>query len=85
MGNEGFIVKTDADNQINWMLFSTTSNPFIELTTNNNIVYIKSTAGFFIALNVTTHEISILNNLNKRVTGNGKENYDKKLLFRIWQ
>ncbi|EAE3624713.1 hypothetical protein G0Q57_001916 [Listeria monocytogenes] len=63
MGNEGFIVKTDADNQINWMLFSTTSNPFIELTTNNNSVYINSTAGFFITLNVKTNEISILNNL----------------------
>ncbi|WP_260479525.1 hypothetical protein [Listeria cossartiae] len=63
MDNEGFIVKTDADNQINWMLFSTTSNPFIKLTTNNNIVYIKSTAGFFITLNVKTNEISILNNL----------------------
>ncbi len=61
MGNEGFIVKTDIDNNIIWTLYSTTSNPFIIIKEIGDIVYVQSSANFYIAINSINDGISIIN------------------------
>lgn len=61
MGNEGFIAKTDKNNALEWMLFSTSSNPFVSIYTKNDLVYLKSTYNFYIVFNLLTHEIYIEN------------------------
>lgn len=61
MGNEGFIVKTDIHNNISWMLYSTTSNPFITIKKIGDIVYVQSSANFYIAVNPVDDSVSIVN------------------------
>lgn len=61
MGNEGFIVQTDKNNNIEWMLFSSESNPFIKIEKTDELIYIKSTHNFYILLNSINNEVSIVN------------------------
>lgn len=61
MGNEGFIARTDKDNNIEWFLFSTTSNPFVDIRRQGDFVYIHSTHRFCIALNLLSDEVFIVN------------------------
>lgn len=61
MGNEGFIVQTDKNNIIEWMLFSSESNPFTKIEKTNDLIYIKSTHNFYIEFNSVNNEISIVN------------------------
>lgn len=61
MGSDGFIVKTDINNNILWFLYSTTSNPFISIERKENIVYFQSTLNFYIALDLSNDDISIVN------------------------
>ncbi len=66
MGNEGFIVKTDAENNIEWSFFSTQSNPFINATIVNEDVHIFSSHGFHMILNKDDDPIKMIidNNLS---------------------
>ena len=44
MGNEGFIASIEANNRkLQWALFSSESNPFIQLKMNENILEAYST------------------------------------------
>lgn len=61
MGSDGFIVKTDINNNILWFLYSTTSNPFINIERKENIVYFQSTSNFFVKLNLINSNIFIEN------------------------
>jgi len=61
MGSEGFIVKTDSNNKISWMLYSSSSNPFINMKQIDNTIYIQSTDNFFISLNIMDNSIIIVN------------------------
>lgn len=61
MGNEGFIAKTDMNNNIMWFLYSTTSNPFISIKKEKNKIYFQSTLNFHIVLNLDNDSISISN------------------------
>lgn len=61
MGNDGFIVKTDINNNIKWFLYSTTSNPFINIKQKENNIYIQSTSNFYIVLNLINNDIFIHN------------------------
>ena len=61
MGNEGFIVKTDSNNKISWMLYSSSSNPFINMKKIDDTIYIQSTDNFFISLNIMDNSIIIIN------------------------
>lgn len=61
MGNEGFIVKTDINNDLIWMLYSTTSNPFMSINKINNNFYIQSSANFYIEMNALNDSITIVN------------------------
>ncbi|MBG2711788.1 hypothetical protein I4558_14205 [Proteus mirabilis] len=61
MGNDGFIVKTDINNNIKWFLHSTTSNPFINIKQKENDIYIQSTSNFYIVLNLINNDIFIHN------------------------
>ncbi|MBG6031164.1 hypothetical protein I5E97_08880 [Proteus hauseri] len=61
MGSDGFIVKTDINNNILWFLYSTTSNPFISIERKENIIYFQSTLNFYIALDLSNDDISIIN------------------------
>lgn len=61
MGSDGFIVKTDINNNILWFLYSTTSNPFISIERKENIIYFQSTLNFYIALDLSNDDISIVN------------------------
>jgi hypothetical protein len=68
MGSEGFIVKTDINNNITWMLYSTTSNPFINIKTTGDIVYVQSSANFYVAVNSINDSVSIVNeNIQNRL------------------
>ncbi|QPB80507.1 hypothetical protein EHE21_14450 [Proteus sp. GOKU] len=59
MGSDGFIVKTDINNNILWFLYSTTSNPFVSIERKGNIVYFQSTLNFHIALDLINNDIFI--------------------------
>ncbi|MBQ0215332.1 hypothetical protein OSB94_17335 [Proteus vulgaris] len=61
MGSDGFIVKTDINNNILWFLYSTTSNPFINIERKENIVYFQSTSNFFVKFNLINSNIFIEN------------------------
>lgn len=61
MGNEGFIARTDKDNNIEWFLFSTTSNPFVDMKRQGDFIYIQSTHRFCIALSLLSDEVFIVN------------------------
>ncbi|MBD2782904.1 hypothetical protein ID855_18070 [Xenorhabdus sp. ZM] len=61
MGNEGFIVKTDTNNNIKWFLYSTTSNPFVNIKQKDNMVYIQSTSNFYAVLNLSNDDVFLLN------------------------
>lgn len=61
MGNEGFIVQTDKNNNVEWMLFSSESNPFTKMEKTNELIYIKSTHNFYLVLNIINNEVSIIN------------------------
>lgn len=63
MGNEGFIVKTDKNNVLQWMLFSTSSNPFLSIHTKDDLVCIKSTYNFYITFNILSHNIDIIHDI----------------------
>lgn len=63
MGNEGFIVKLDLDGNIQWSLYSTTSNPFYKITISEDQLAFISTANFAIVLDTATDNISINNSL----------------------
>ncbi len=63
MGNEGFIVKTDKNNTLQWMLFSTSSNPFLSIhidQTEKDLIVVKSSHNFYILFNVLNHETHIV-------------------------
>ncbi|NBM54635.1 hypothetical protein GWI68_07480 [Proteus sp. G2669] len=61
IGSDGFIVKTDINNNILWFLYSTTSNPFISIERKENIVYFQSTSNFFVKFNLINSNIFIEN------------------------
>ncbi|QIG05245.1 hypothetical protein [Proteus sp. ZN5] len=61
MGSDGFIVKTDINNNILWFLYSTNSNPFVSIERKENIVYFQSTLNFHITLDLINNDIFILN------------------------
>ncbi|AOR60782.1 hypothetical protein [Pectobacterium parmentieri] len=61
MGNEGFIVKTDINNNIKIIIYSTTSNPFIEIIKINNSLYFKSTSNFYVVIDLISENITICN------------------------
>ncbi|UDN35194.1 hypothetical protein LW139_15725 [Proteus vulgaris] len=61
MGSDGFIVKTDINNNILWFLYSTTSNPFISIERKENIVYFQSTSNFFVKFNLINSNVFIEN------------------------
>lgn len=61
MGSDGFIVKTDINNNILWFLYSTTSNPFVSIERKENIVYFQSTSNFRIKFNLINNNIFIEN------------------------
>ncbi|MBG2877593.1 hypothetical protein I4902_18350 [Proteus alimentorum] len=61
MGSDGFIVKTDINNNILWFLYSTTSNPFINIEQKESMVYFRSTSNFDIALDLINSNIFIEN------------------------
>ncbi|MEQ9926685.1 hypothetical protein ABRP60_17240 [Pectobacterium brasiliense] len=61
MGNEGFIVKTDINNNIKMIIYSTTSNPFIEIRKIKDSVYFKSTANFHVVVDLLSDDIRICN------------------------
>ncbi|MEX3026424.1 MULTISPECIES: hypothetical protein [Proteus] len=61
MGSDGFIVKTDINNNILWFLYSTTSNPFVSIKRKENIVYFQSTSNFHITLDLINNDIFIIN------------------------
>ncbi|WP_311754048.1 hypothetical protein [Proteus columbae] len=61
MGSDGFIVKMDINNNIKWFLYSTTSNPFINIKQKENNIYIQSTSNFYIVLNLINKDIFIHN------------------------
>lgn len=61
MGSDGFIVKTDINNNILWFLYSTTSNPFINIERKENIIYFQSTSNFFVKFNLINSNIFIEN------------------------
>lgn len=61
MGSDGFIVKTDINNNILWFLYSTNSNPFINIERKENIVYFQSTSNFFVKFNLINSNIFIEN------------------------
>lgn len=63
MGNEGFIVKLDLDGNIQWSLYSTTSNPFYKIAASEGQLAFISTANFAIVLDIATDNISINNYL----------------------
>ena len=46
MGNEGFIAKLNTNNELEWILFSTCSNPFIEHESIEDALHIFSSHGF---------------------------------------
>lgn len=64
MGNEGFIVKLDTEGNILWSLYSTTSNPFHQITVSNGQLQFISTANFAVVIDLSTDKISINNILN---------------------
>lgn len=57
MGNEGFIVKTNSSNRVKWAIFSTTSNPFVNMIRKDDLLYIQSTANFYVVLNIGNDEL----------------------------
>ncbi|MNW23475.1 hypothetical protein D3C74_01780 [compost metagenome] len=59
MGNEGFIVIADSNNKVKWALFSTTSNPFVNIIRRDDLIYIQSTANFYVVLNTDSDGIFI--------------------------
>ncbi|WP_311755770.1 hypothetical protein [Proteus terrae] len=61
MGSDGFIVKTDINNNILWFLYSTTSNPFVSIKRKEHIVYFQSTSNFHITLDLINNDIFIIN------------------------
>ncbi|TAJ00051.1 hypothetical protein [Pectobacterium versatile] len=61
MGNEGFIIKTDINNNIKMVIYSTTSNPFIEIRRIQNNIYFKSTANFHVVVDLFSDDITICN------------------------
>lgn len=63
MGNEGFIVKLDSDGNIQWSLYSTSSNPFYKIVVYKDELAFFSTANFAVVLEISTDKISINNNL----------------------
>ncbi|MCC7685218.1 hypothetical protein [Serratia marcescens] len=61
MGNEGFIARTDGTNRLKWSMYSTTSNPFVNVIEAGKCVYFQSTLGFYIYFDITNNNISIKN------------------------
>ncbi|TAI86451.1 hypothetical protein [Pectobacterium versatile] len=61
MGNEGFIIKTDINNNIKMVIYSITSNPFIEIKRIKDNIYFKSTANFHVVVNLFSDDIKICN------------------------
>lgn len=61
MGNEGFIARTDGINRLKWFMYSTTSNPFVNVIDTGKCVYFQSTLGFYLCLDITNNNISIKN------------------------
>lgn len=61
MGNEGFIARTDKDDNLEWFLFSATSNPFVDMRHQGDLVYVQSTHNFCVVLNVLDDEVFIVN------------------------
>lgn len=61
MGSDGFIIKTDINNNILWFLYSTTSNPFINMEQKESLVYFRSTSNFYIVLDLINNNIFIEN------------------------
>lgn len=61
LGSDGFIVKTDINNNILWFLYSTKSNPFINIEQKENMVYFSSTSNLYIALDLINSNIFIVN------------------------
>ena len=59
MGNEGFIAKTDKNNMLIWMLFSSSSNPFVRIVQDHDLLYIQSSHQFYVVLNIKNMEIYI--------------------------
>ncbi|WP_061800791.1 hypothetical protein [Serratia ficaria] len=64
MGNEGFIARTDGINNLKWFMYSTTSNPFVDIIEADEIFYIQSTLGFYLCLDIINNNISITNEKN---------------------
>ncbi|MDI9106149.1 hypothetical protein DMW62_00115 [Serratia marcescens] len=61
MGNEGFIARTDGINRLKWFMYSTTSNPFVNVIEASKCVYFQSTLGFYLCFDITNNNISIKN------------------------
>lgn len=59
MGNEGFIAKTDKINMLIWMLFSSSSNPFVRIVQDHDLLYIQSAHQFYVVLNTKNMDIYI--------------------------
>lgn len=64
MGNEGFIARTDLNNNLEWVLFSTTSNPFSQIKILGNNIYVQSSHNFWVMIDkINNKNISIINEL----------------------
>lgn len=59
MGNEGFIVKLDVHDNLEWSFFSTQSNPFMEARMINDEINVFSTHGFSIVVKDHFNPLSI--------------------------
>ncbi|WP_211237321.1 hypothetical protein [Paenibacillus massiliensis] len=50
-------MKTDSSNRVKWAIFSTTSNPFVNMIRKDDLLYIQSTANFYVVLNIGNDEL----------------------------
>jgi hypothetical protein len=62
MGNDGFIVNIDSNNQIVWSFYSTESNPFVKCNIINDKVHIFSSHGFSIVIDKSNPSKSYIDN-----------------------
>lgn len=69
MGNEGYVASVTADNQLNWSLFFTNSNPIIGAHIEDRTIIAKGETGFIAHINIDnpadisiTHENFIKDN-----------------------
>lgn len=61
MGSDGFIVRADKYNKLKWFMYSTTSNPFVDVIRVNGWLHIKSTLGFYLDFGNADNDIFLRN------------------------